>query len=143
LIGERKSDWGLGIRLAAASMRRKQYFQATNMNYHFITTTDLCAWGVTWWIVGWIACIVAGACAGSGKSSAITGAILGALLGPLGVLAALGLDGRERCPGCAGRVDGEGDVCQHCRLPLVWSQRDGKPYYDKSRRLTTENEHIS
>jgi hypothetical protein len=78
-------------------------------------------------VLVWIASIVAGACAGSGKSAAWTGAILGTFLGPLGVIAALGLDEREQCPRCTGRIDGFGEVCQHCRQPLHWDPNSNGP----------------
>ncbi len=82
------------------------------------------------WFLVWIANIVAGACAGSGKQATWYGALLGALMGPLGVVAALGLDRRSRCPVCAGRLDATGKeskymycqtLCQHCRSPLYWA----------------------
>jgi hypothetical protein len=95
--------------------------------------------GLVWLILCWIGCMVAGGCAGSGKRATVAGVVLGAILGPLGVIAALGIDGREHCPRCAGKADGEGNVCQHCGLPLLWNERWGKPYADK-RGLQDESE---
>jgi hypothetical protein len=68
----------------------------------------------------WAACIIAGACAGSRRNSKVAGGFLGAFLGPLGVIAALGLDSRPKCPHCGGRLDGQGLVCQHCGITPRW-----------------------
>ena len=62
----------------------------------------------------WLGSIVAGAAAGQRRGEAFLGALLGLLFGPVGVIGALGLDGRARCSHCAGRLDGIGEVCQHC-----------------------------
>ena len=118
--------------------REKQRKKPAMLNLS--STVDL---SIFWVFLGWIGCIVAGACAGSGKRATVTGAILGAILGPLGVIAALGLDGRYSCPRCSGKLDGEGNECQHCRLPLAWDERYGKPYRDKTRTPPDEDEHTS
>lgn len=77
-------------------------------------------------VLGMIVCGLAGLCAANAKNAAVQGFLAGFALGPLGVLAALGFDNRLQCPRCAGRLDGMGHVCQHCRVSLSWSQ-SGKP----------------
>jgi hypothetical protein len=56
----------------------------------------------------------------AGRSLPLAGALLGFFLGPVGVVAALGLDGRPQCPRCAGRLDGCGRICQYCAAELEW-----------------------
>jgi hypothetical protein len=106
------------------------------------------------WLVAWIANVVAGACAGSGKQAAWHGALLGALLGPLGVVAALGLDRRSRCPVCTGRIDGvlrwndpnvavrprQRCICQYCRAPLFMDPVTGNPLPDNSDEFREKSE---
>lgn len=96
-----------------------------------------------WWILVWVAHIVAGAFAGSGKQAAFGGGLRGAFLGPLGVVAALGLDGRHLCEICTGRIDGHEDdrnICQHCQSPLYWDPITGKPFPDRSDQFREKNE---
>jgi len=70
----------------------------------------------------WFACVVAGGVVGARRNAPQGGALAGALLGPLGVVVAFALDGRPQCPRCAGRLDGKGHVCQHCRAALAWPE---------------------
>ncbi|MGE0605502.1 MAG: hypothetical protein AB7O62_00140 [Pirellulales bacterium] len=74
------------------------------------------------WVLLWIGCAIAGYVAAHSRSAGSGGLILGVLLGPIGVLAALGLDGRPLCPHCGGRLDGRGKKCQWCAIALVWHQ---------------------
>ena len=68
----------------------------------------------------WIACGFLGAVIGQCRRDLGGGLLLGLVFGPLGVIAALGLDGRPCCPRCGGRLDSMGRVCQHCRVLLGW-----------------------
>jgi hypothetical protein len=91
--------------------------------------------------IGWFMCVIAGGFAGSGKSAAWLGAILGGILGPLGVVAALGLDQRYQCPHCTGKIDGVGEKCQYCKLPLHWDADTDGPQPTTSKR-DDENEQV-
>ncbi len=76
---------------------------------------------VTWmWIA--IPSAICGAAAASSKNAKVPGAILGFLFGPLGLIAAFGLDEREICPTCHGRLNGQPQLCMHCRSELYWRQ---------------------
>jgi hypothetical protein len=77
------------------------------------------------WLWLWASSIICGAVAGSGKSATFEGVLLGCFCGPLGVIAALGIDGRVKCPACGGRLDSFTKHCQHCATPLSWPH--GKP----------------
>ena len=70
------------------------------------------------WI--WFGSGVAAGIIGHARQAAIAGAVLGLFLGPIGVVAAFALDGRASCPHCAGRLDGRGQICQHCHRPIRW-----------------------
>ena len=70
------------------------------------------------WI--WFSSGVAAGIIGHARQAALAGAVLGLFLGPIGVLAAFALDGRASCPHCAGRLDGRGQICQHCHRPIRW-----------------------
>jgi hypothetical protein len=85
---------------------------------------------LTCWVCVGIGCVlsgIAGSIAANGRNGAIQGFLAGFFLGPLGVIAALALDYRPCCPRCAGRLDGEGHVCQHCRVALEWPNSGGQP----------------
>jgi rubredoxin len=68
----------------------------------------------------WLSSPVAAGIIGYARQAALAGAVLGLFLGPLGVVAAFALDGRPSCPHCAGRLDGQGHICQHCHRPIRW-----------------------
>ena len=68
----------------------------------------------------WFGSAVAAGIIGHARQAAIAGAVLGLFLGPIGVVAAFALDGRASCPHCAGRLDGRGQICQHCHRPIRW-----------------------
>jgi hypothetical protein len=68
----------------------------------------------------WFASVPAAGMIGHARHAALAGAVLGLFLGPIGVLAAFALDGRASCPHCAGRLDGRGQICQHCHRPIRW-----------------------
>ncbi len=72
-------------------------------------------------VLVWLACGVAGYYAARERDAGSGGAGLGLLLGPLGVIAALGLDERPKCPDCSGRLDGKGKKCQWCQRELSWA----------------------
>lgn len=76
--------------------------------------------------VTWLFCGLAGFFTAEAKSAGFSGLLAGLLLGPLGIIVALGLDQRPRCPRCQGRLDGEGQACQHCGVALRWP-RSGSP----------------
>ncbi len=65
-------------------------------------------------VVLWIMSAIAGAFAGGSRNAAMGGFLLGLFFGPVGLIAALGLDDRYQCPRCRGRLDGRGEICQHC-----------------------------
>ena len=68
----------------------------------------------------WFGSVPAAGIIGHARQAAIAGAVLGLFLGPIGVVAAFALDGRASCPHCAGRLDGRGQICQHCHRPIRW-----------------------
>ena len=70
------------------------------------------------WI--WFGSGVAAGLIGYSRQAPIAGAVVGLFLGPIGVVAAFALDGRAACPHCAGRLDGRGQICQHCHRPIRW-----------------------
>jgi hypothetical protein len=70
----------------------------------------------------WVGSIILAYCVGHSKDAGQDAVVAAVVFGPLGLLAALGFDGRPRCPRCAGRLDGRGEICQHCRTPLFWNQ---------------------
>jgi hypothetical protein len=74
------------------------------------------------WILLWVwfSSGVAAGIVGYARHAAMAGAVLGLFLGPIGVVAAFALDGRASCPHCAGRLDGRGQICQHCHRPIRW-----------------------
>jgi Double zinc ribbon len=72
------------------------------------------------WI--WFGSAVGAAIVGNSRQAALAGFVLGLFLGPLGIVAAFALDGRPCCPHCAGRLDGRGQICQHCQRPLRWEE---------------------
>jgi hypothetical protein len=79
------------------------------------------AYTILWiflWI--WFGSGVAAGIIGHARQAAVAGAVLGLFLGPIGVIAAFALDGRASCPHCAGRLDGRGQICQHCHRPIRW-----------------------
>ena len=80
--------------------------------------------GYLWfWIwYGWISSAVAAGIVGHGRKAALPGAVLGIFFGPVGLLAAFALDGRSSCPHCAGKLDGRGQICQHCNRPIRWHE---------------------
>ncbi len=79
-------------------------------------------------VVLWIMSAIAGAFASADREAALMGFFLGLILGPIGAIAALGLDGRYTCPRCRGRLDGRGEICQHCGQEFVWVEnRFGGP----------------
>jgi hypothetical protein len=77
------------------------------------------------WI--WFGSGVAAGIIGHARHAAMAGAVLGLFLGPIGVLAAFALDGRASCPHCAGRLDGRGQICQHCHRPIRWDNVPQEP----------------
>lgn len=68
----------------------------------------------------WFASVPAAGLIGHARHAGVAGAVLGLFLGPIGVVAAFALDGRASCPHCAGRLDGRGQICQHCHRPVRW-----------------------
>jgi hypothetical protein len=68
----------------------------------------------------WFSSAVAAGIIGHARQAAIPGLVLGLFLGPIGVVAAFSLDGRASCPHCAGRLEGRGQICQHCHRPIRW-----------------------
>lgn len=74
------------------------------------------------WIWLWFSSAVAAGIIGHSRQAALPGALLGMFLGPIGVLAAFALDGRSSCPHCAGKLDGRGQICQHCHRPIRWHE---------------------
>jgi hypothetical protein len=79
---------------------------------------------MTLWL--WVGSIVLSVVLGLMRGALGASFLAALLFGPLGMIAALGFDGRLFCPVCAGRLDGKGKICQHCRAPLAWS-RNGLP----------------
>jgi hypothetical protein len=78
---------------------------------------------MSWFAIGlwmWFSSGVAAGIVGHARQAAIAGAVLGLFLGPIGVIAAFSLDGRASCPHCAGRLEGRGQICQHCHRPIRW-----------------------
>jgi len=76
-----------------------------------------------WFAIGlwvWFSSGVAAGIIGHARQAAIAGALLGFFLGPIGDVAAFALDGRASCPHCAGRLQGRGQICQHCHRPIRW-----------------------
>ncbi len=71
-------------------------------------------------VLGVLWCGLAGAVVGSQKRAGLMGALWGVVFGPLGVVVALSLDERPKCPRCGGRLNGEPEICQHCHSPLTW-----------------------
>jgi hypothetical protein len=78
--------------------------------------------GYVWfWICfTWFGSAVAAGIIGHARQAVVPGAILGLFLGPIGLVAAFALDGRSSCPHCAGKLDGRGQICQHCNRPIRW-----------------------
>ena len=76
---------------------------------------------VGFWI--WLGSFIGAVIVGDRKNAIIAGLLLGLCFGPVGLLAAFGLDARAQCPACKGRLDGYGDLCQHCRTPLFWNAK--------------------
>ena len=81
----------------------------------------------------WVASGIAGTFAGHRRQACEGGFLLGILLGPVGVIAALGLEGRPQCPRCAGLLDGRGKICQHCHVPLDWMTWGGPRLMEEKR----------
>lgn len=67
----------------------------------------------------WLVCGFVGAIIGSAKQSGFAGFLLGLILGPLGLLAAFMVDGRAKCPTCAGRLHSGSRLCHHCGQPIA------------------------
>ena len=73
------------------------------------------------YIVGlWIVSGILGCVVGSQKDAPGAGVALGLIFGPLGLIAALSLDGRPMCPQCKGRLNGRASVCPYCHKSLAW-----------------------
>jgi hypothetical protein len=78
------------------------------------------------YLVGtWIACGILGFIVGEQKCAGGQGFALGLVFGPLGVIAALSLDGRPLCPMCIARLNRPVDrrkqsICPHCHAEIVW-----------------------
>ena len=77
-------------------------------------------WLTTTIVVSWIASGILGGIVGAQKDAGVYGFFLGIIFGPLGVVAALSLDGRPKCPACTGRLNGRARVCPCCHAALVW-----------------------
>jgi hypothetical protein len=69
---------------------------------------------LAWIIVGGLL----GGIIGSFKKATDVGTMLGALFGPLGLIAALGIDGRPECPRCGERLWKVTETCPHCHARL-------------------------
>jgi hypothetical protein len=82
------------------------------------------------YLLVWCVCGGAlGAIIGSFKQAGLTGAMLGACFGPLGVIATFAIDGRLQCGRCGGKLDGQPEICPHCRELLGYksdSRSQGK-----------------
>jgi hypothetical protein len=79
-------------------------------------------------VIVWLLCPIADGVAASGKEAVLFGVLCGLLLGPLGVVAALGLDDRPKCPRCGERLNSDRgkttgrkilfSTCPHCHCDL-------------------------
>jgi hypothetical protein len=70
-------------------------------------------------------CVPLGAAIGARRGAPIWGGYFGLVLGPLGILFALLLDKRPKCPNCQERIRADARLCPHCRSALLWWR--GKP----------------
>ena len=82
-------------------------------------------WVWIWFI--WLSSAIAAGIVGHARQAALPGAVLGLFFGPIGLLAAFALDGRASCPHCAGKLDGRGQICQHCNRPIRWHEPASEP----------------
>jgi hypothetical protein len=67
-----------------------------------------------WWPIVHVACSFMGYQAGKCKKAGLEGIIYGILFGPLGLIAVLGIDRRDRCPFCYTRLNGPAVICPGC-----------------------------
>jgi hypothetical protein len=70
---------------------------------------------IGWLLVGSFICGALAAAAASPRESIGVGFLLGALFGPLGLLAAMAIDGRSKCSQCASRINRGARVCPYCK----------------------------
>ncbi len=65
-------------------------------------------------LAGALMCGFLGAVVAARNDAPGLGFLMGLLFGPIGVIVAFALDGRPKCAKCAGRLDPNATVCQHC-----------------------------
>ena len=73
------------------------------------------------WFVLCFPSAIAGGIIGAHREAFVLGAVVGFALGPLGVIVALAVDGRTKCPQCRERVYALARLCPHCHVKLTWS----------------------
>lgn len=73
-------------------------------------------------VLAWVLCGALGSWVGAAKEAEGQGFGAGLLFGPLGVIAALGFDGRGRCPVCRERLSHGARRCPHCREQIQWAR---------------------
>lgn len=71
-------------------------------------------------VIFWIASAIFGSVIRSQKDAPSVDVSLGIILGPLGLIAALAIDGRSMCPRCKRRLNGQTTECPHCHLMIAW-----------------------
>jgi hypothetical protein len=91
-------------------------------------------------VVSWFACAILGFIVGEQKCAGGQGMALGLIFGPLGVIAALSLDGRPHCPRCVEPLNApsrsESSICPHCHAALAWrrdSNGNQRPQLDDAK----------
>ena len=62
----------------------------------------------------WALCPYAAMLAAQGREARLLGFLLGLFFGPLGVVAALGVDGRSICERFGARVFASAEICPQC-----------------------------
>ena len=69
---------------------------------------------MTYFVILWCLCPFAGMFAASRREAIPQGFLLGLFFGPLGVIAALGVDGRYACKRCGTRINESAEICPMC-----------------------------